>query len=479
MDGVLFDKVSVRFPALDSPALDNVSLAIRQGECVLLTGPCGCGKSTLLRLINGIVPQVIPGEISGHISINGAVPAREKLWQLGRMVATVYQNPRRQFFCADPLGELAFGSENAGQHPDEILARAAGITKHLAIAHLLSRSMFTLSGGELQRIAIGSALMDQPAFLLLDEPTSGLDAKSIAALTGILQSLRASGMTIVIAEHRLWFLRDVVDRVIRLRGGKIVEDIPASQFWLRDDALRRRQGLRALTRPASAQIPEPPAGDSGMSYHHPERGALYFPRGCITALCGENGAGKSTLANRIAGLEKTRDKILLDGKPFPLRQRLRRAFLVMQDVNRQLFGASVAQELQMGRHHASAHTLDKVIHDMALSELLRLHPMVLSGGQQQRVILALALLEQREVFIFDEPTSGLDYQGLHQVTARLKQLASTGAVVVLITHDEEFSAICADYRITLPPAMSAQGWNYAAADRMHINQREVIEHDDE
>lgn len=454
MGDILLEEVSVTFSSSDSPALDNVSLSVGQGECILLTGQCGCGKSTLLRLINGIVPHVIPGEIRGRISINGAVPAQEKLWQMGREIATVYQNPRRQFFCADPLGELAFGSENAGQNPDEILARAAEIAEHLAITRLLNRNMFTLSGGELQRIAIGSALMDQPAVLLLDEPTSSLDTKSMEVLIRILQSLRAGGVTIVIAEHRLWFLRDVVDRVVRLSRGKIVEDVPASQFWLRDDMLRCQQGLRALMRPVVSELPEPPDSGDGITYHQPGKEALHFPRGRVTALCGENGAGKSTLANRVAGLESSRGEILLDGKPFPFRQRLRRAFLVMQDVNRQLFGASVVQELRMGRCAVTKQALDNVIENMGLSKLLEIHPMALSGGQQQRVVVSLALLEHREVFIFDEPTSGLDFEGLLQVATRFKQLACSGAVVILITHDEELIASCADYQIVIPPVTS-------------------------
>ncbi|MGF6188792.1 ABC transporter ATP-binding protein [Serratia sp. 2723] len=456
MDDIVLEQVSVTFPGAGSPALDRVRLGVRQGECVLLTGHCGCGKSTLLRLINGIVPHVIPGVIEGRISINGMNPAAEKLYRLGRQVATVYQNPRRQFFCADPLGELAFGSENAGQEPAAILARAIGIAKRLGIEHLLARNMFMLSGGELQRIAIGSALMDQPSILLLDEPASNLDTRTISALAQILQSLRSIGMTIIIAEHRLWFLQGVVDRVLRLRQGQIVEDLPAHQFWQRDDTLRMQQGLRALTPPQPASLAEPPVGSGGIVYRHPVKGALHFPRGCVTVLFGENGAGKSTLARKLAGVENTRDEILLDGKPFPRRQRLRRSFLVMQDVNRQLFAASVLQELQMGLHTVNAQSLDRTINDMELGGLLDVHPMALSGGQQQRVVIALALLEQREVFIFDEPTSGLDYTGLIQVVSRLKQLASTGAVVILITHDEELSALCADFQIVMPSSLSSE-----------------------
>ncbi|MBE4815387.1 ABC transporter ATP-binding protein [Enterobacter cloacae complex sp. P41RS] len=448
MGDIHLDKVTVTFSSSE-PVLDNVSLSVRQGECILLTGECGCGKSTLLRLINGIVPHVIPGEISGHISINGTIPSQEKLWNLGREIATVYQNPRRQFFCADPLGELVFGSENAGQKPDEIIARATETAESLSISDLLNRNMFTLSGGELQRVAIGSALMDQPDILLLDEPTSSLDTKSMQALRGILQRLRTRGMTIIIAEHRLWFLHDVVDRVVRLSRGKIVEDMPASQFWLRDERLRCQQGLRTLVRPVVTDLPEPHQTDKGLTYHHPRQGALHFPRGRITVLSGENGAGKSTLARRIAGLEATCDAILLDGKQFSKGHRLKNAFLVMQDVNRQLFGASVAQELRMGRSKVTRHELNNVIQSMGLSKLLEHHPAALSGGQQQQVVVSLALLEHRDVFIFDEPTSGLDFEGLLLVAARLRLLADKGAVVILITHDEELCSRCADLRVYL------------------------------
>lgn len=219
-------------------------------------------------------------------------PAAEKLYRLGRRVATVYQNPRRQFFCADPLGELVFGSENAGQEPEAILVRAAGIARRLKIEHLLARNMFTLSGGELQRIAIGSALMDQPSILLLDEPASNLDTHSIRTLAQILQSLRSIGMTIIIAEHRLWFLQGIVDRVVRLSQGRIVEDLPARQFWQRDDALRMQQGLRALITPQAASLAEAPVGSDGIVYQHPAKGRMYFPRGCITVLSGDNGVGR-------------------------------------------------------------------------------------------------------------------------------------------------------------------------------------------
>lgn len=110
----------------------------------------------------------------------------------------------------------------------------------------------------------------------------------------------------------------------------------------------------------------------------------------------------------------------------------------------------------MGRHCVSAQSLDKTINDMGLAGLLDVHPMALSGGQQQHVAMALALLEPREVFIFDEPTSGLDYGGLLRVVSRLKQLASTGAVVILITHDEELSTLCADFQIVMCRALSSE-----------------------
>lgn len=450
MKGIVLNKVSVRFPTAKDPMLKDINLSVAEGECILLTGPCGCGKSTLLRLINGIVPHVVPGEISGTINVNGHIPAQEKIWRLGRTVATVYQNPRHQFFCAQPLYELAFGSENAGQEPEEILSRAKNIAQDLAILPLLNRSMFTLSGGELQRVAIGSALMDQPGFLLLDEPTSSLDTKNIHALASILRRLRAQGMTIIIAEHRLWFLRDVVDRVIRLTHGRIVEDVSAAIFWQREDALRREQGLRSLTQPITETLTEPPVDSiKGLTYPYSEQRILHFPRGAVTALCGENGIGKTTLAKHVSGLKRTHHQILLDGRPLSPKKRLRRTFLVLQDVNQQLFGASVAQELQMGRQFIRKQSLDQVIKDMELSKLLDRHPMALSGGQQQQVVVALALLQQQDILIFDEPTSGLDYAQLVRVAKRLNQLANAGKVIILITHDQELIALCADYQIIL------------------------------
>ncbi|MBJ3813672.1 ABC transporter ATP-binding protein [Shimwellia pseudoproteus] len=449
MDAIVLDQVSVHFPASATPALAGVDLRVRRGECLLLTGRCGCGKSTLLRLVNGVIPHVQPADCRGTVLVNGITPADHPLEITGRRVSTVYQNPRQQFFCADPLAELAFGSENAGDDPGHIMARAITVARALGIAHLLARNMFTLSGGELQRIAIAAAMMDSPAILLLDEPASSLDAGNIASLAGLLRDLRDAGMTILIAEHRLGYLRDIVSRVIRLEQGRIVEDLPAGHFWLRDDATRIAQGLRTLSAPLSTLPPAPPQGDDGILYRHRQWGTLHFPRSAVTVLAGASGAGKSTLAREIAGLVSCREPILVDGKPLSARQRLRRSFLVLQDVNRQLFAASVAQELQIGAGSDAA-TRQRVVSQLALEPLLDRHPQALSGGQQQRVAVALALIAQRDLLIFDEPTSGLDYAGLCLVAEQLASLASRGAVVVLITHDPELIAHCAHFQLTLP-----------------------------
>lgn len=155
----------------------------------------------------------------------------------------------------------------------------------------------------------------------------------------------------------------------------------------------------------------------------------------------------------------------MDGKRFTRRQRLRRVFLVMRDVNRQLFGASVGEELQMVRCAVDSLSLRAVIDDLTLGELLTEHPMALSGGQQQRVVIALALLEKRYVYIFDEPTSGLDYGGMEQVASRLKLLSNSGAIVILITHDEELCMRCADFQIFLPPSKLTQ-WPDADAESL-------------
>ena len=471
--------------------LEDVSLRVSPGECVLLCGPSGCGKSTLLRLINGLVPNFHPGALTGDVTVAGINAPASPLDVTGRRVSTVFQNPRTQFFTSEVRSELAFGPENFGMAPDTIRARLAVSARRTGIDDLLDAGLFRLSGGQKQLVACACAMVVEPRVHLFDEPTSNLSAESVDLLRSVLSDLHASGATMVIAEHRLSYLRGIVDRVILLDGGGIVREMPAERLWAMSEQERTGLGLRSL-RPVTPMRPSVVLHDAGTgggeegpgtSTSDEPAGALSsqgglelenlrfsygshrvldiphlrLPRGRVTALVGPNGAGKSTLTRVLVGLERASGVIRLDGRVLRAKERTRLGYVVMQDVHRQLFAADVREELTLGvpADQLDDDRIERILAEHGLAEVVGRHPMSLSGGQKQRLVIAAAQMVDKEVYVFDEPSSGLDYRHLRSTARTIRDLAESGKVVVVVTHDEELLDACADSVVQMRPLAPA------------------------
>ncbi len=474
IDQVSFGYGSQDATAATVPGLEDISLHVKPGECVLLCGPSGCGKSTLLRVMNGLVPHFHPGTLSGTVQVADLEVSTIPLDVTGRSVTTVFQNPRTQFFASRVRDELAFGPENFGIDPDLIRERLLRSAQQTGIDQLLDASLFRLSGGYQQLVSCTAAIVAQPRLYLLDEPTSNLSGQSIERLRTVLLGLRQAGATMVIAEHRLSYLRGIVDRMVLLEQGRIVREWPADQLWAMPEAQRVSLGLRTVhpldpllpdlvlqDGSPAPEVPEPtPSGLSLRklrfcygSHRVIDIPALDLPRGQVTAVVGPNGAGKSTLTRILVGLERAHGTICLDGRVLRARERTRLGYVVMQDVHRQLFGAEVREELVLGLPHPDQfqERVAEVLAEHSLSELAERHPMSLSGGQKQRLVIAAAQMVDKQIYVFDEPSSGLDYRHLQSTAQAIRSLADQGRVVVVVTHDEELLAACADRIVELQP----------------------------
>ena len=250
-DGAAVEFHGVAFSYADAegnlfePVLKGVSLSVARGQCVVVTGCSGCGKTTLMRLVNGLVPQAYDGELSGTVCVLGQDAADLGIEGLSLRVGSVFQNPRSQFFNLDTTSEIAFGCENAGLPHDEIRLRVRSAAADLGISHLLDRDIRELSGGQRQMVAIASVHALGPEVFALDEPTAALDVASMRTLAHLVRRLKELGRTVIVSEHRLWWLRGIADRVVHMEDGRIAHDWAAAEFERLPVRELHRMGLRA------------------------------------------------------------------------------------------------------------------------------------------------------------------------------------------------------------------------------------------
>ena len=483
------------YTGLDKGGLKNINLKIMDSECVLLCGASGCGKTTLTRLINGLIPHFYKGALSGEVIVNDKNIGEQELYSLAGVVGSVFQNPRSQFFSVDTDGEITFGPENIGLPKEEILKRKKNVITELNLRDLMNRSLFELSGGEKQKIACGSVAALLPHIILLDEPSSNLDWSAIRDLRKIIKLWKNQGKTIIISEHRLWYLKDIIDRVLYLEQGEIVHEWTQERFAALSDSELASYELRPLN--LEERYIQAFSGDTVITdkdidkvsdkkeilgepqkkrivikdlyFTYTPKKYLFFKKrlspvdadsctlripflsaklGEIIGIIGNNGSGKSTFLRCLCGLEKTCiGTVSIDGKIYTRKNLTKNCYMVMQDVNHQLFTDSVITEVMLSMEHPDEKKAEKILASLDLLQYKDKHPMALSGGQKQRVAIASAMAADAVMLLFDEPTSGLDYRHMKEVSALLKELAKKGKTIFVATHDPELAAECCDRTI--------------------------------
>lgn len=449
-------ELSFKYKGGSDYSLKDINLKIKKGECILLCGRSGCGKSTLLKLMNGIIPEFYDGDITGSVLVNGMNTFITPIYKLSKDVGSVFQNPKTQFYTTNTTDEIAFGLENYGIEREVINKRIKEVEKELHLENLMNKNIFNLSGGEKQKIAIASIYALNPEIFILDEPSSSLDIKSMEELSLTIKKLKSLGKTIIIAEHRLWYLKDIVDRAIYLEDGKIIREYSMDQIEKLSEDERMRTGLRHSDYKAIEGFDDFETLNKGallelknLIFKRNTRTILSikdlkFCYGNIIGIVGENGIGKSTLAKIMCGLYKAnKGKILKNDENFNIRSRLNESLLIMQEVNCQLFTDSVKDEIVSTSNIKDDNALDTWLKDMELKNISDRNPHTLSGGQKQRVIILSALLSDKKILFFDEPTSGLDYRNMKIVAKNIKKVKEEDKLILIISHDVEFlESVC-------------------------------------
>lgn len=437
-DVLTITNFSYCYPGAATPALTDVSCAIRRGECICVTGDSGCGKTTLLLAIKGL----LRGNSSAEAIRISLQPHDDGSTPLG----LVFQNAETQILCTTVAEEVAFGAENLCAPPEEIARRMRKSLRAVGLSNCETRQVERFSAGQKQRLTIASVLAMNPALLLLDEPTSQLDSKGKQDLCELLSALKNQGYTIVMTEHDPLPFSAIIDRYLPIAGGRLgaaTATVPAAGRSTTQTA-GRAQSAAKDTRAPIIDVKE-------ICLSYPETGRalqqvnLKVMRGEQIHLSGSNGAGKSSLLRCLTGLEKPDSgTVAVAGITNPRPEHLPgKVGVLFQNPARQLFAESVREEVAftLGRLGTSRQEAEQLVAEAldlcAIGHLAERAPLTLSFGEQHRVALAAVIAPRPELLLLDEPFAGLD---IPQRLSLLEILAAMpvryGTTVVIASHDE-------------------------------------------
>lgn len=487
-----FDQFSFQYRAQSEPTLHEIHLTIYKGEKVLIVGPSGSGKSTLSHCMNGLIPFLYEGEISGTLKVNGQLSSELGIAELSDRVGTVLQDPDGQFVGLTVAEDIAFKLENDDVPQIEMIRRVYDAAETVEFAEFLDYSPHSLSGGQKQKTTLAGVMVSDADILLFDEPLASLDPHTGQLTVELIDRIHQdTGKTIIVIEHRLEeVLHRPVDHIIVVNEGRIAADLhPAellSSNLLREIGIREPLYLNAL-RYAGGQIepnvqpqhidelvldayieplrrwydsiiaePSPPLETAALEVKQVSFGynannpilhdvSFRIGKGEIVCIAGRNGAGKSTISRLICGFYKPNaGQILLNGRDLrgdTIKERADVIGFVMQNPNHMLSKPLLYDEVALGlrTRGVSEEEITERVHDVL--KVCGLYPFrswpvsALSYGQKKRVTIASILVLQPEILILDEPTAGQDFRHYNEMMQFLQQLNAQGMTIIMITHD--------------------------------------------
>lgn len=424
-----FKDVSFTYKNSNNKVLDSVNFKINKGECILLTGVSGSGKSTLIHLMNGLIPTLYEGQLEGEILFKNKDLKDIESYDISKNIGYVSQDPRGHFFTTNTTSELVFSMENYGIPLNEMKKKYSQLVKLLELEKLVDKNIIYISSGERQKIAIGCSLSLEPEIIILDEPSSNLDFHMTKKLKQLIEKLKTEGYTIIIAEHRMYYIQDLIDRVFVISNGKVIEKTISELKSNNEVPLRSLDIFNLELENISSKNKELLLEINNITYKNILTNiTTTIYKGDVIGLIGKNGVGKTTLLRLLSNIMKP-DKGKVVGKVIP--------FLVMQDMDYQFFTESVESEMKFGDADNDLEKINSLLMKLGLTEYKDKIPFELSGGQKQRLLIAISALANVNLLMFDEPTSGLDYVNMTKVSGILKDLSKNSALIVA-THDIEF-----------------------------------------
>lgn len=454
-------------------SLKHVSFDIKSGSFVGVIGPTGAGKSTLCMALAGIIPNLADGTMTGLVEVNGMNTSRHSVSALSERIGYVQQDPEAQLFCASVEDEIAFPLENRGIAPDIIDKQIDVMLDLVGMTGYRKRVPTSLSGGQMQRVAIAAALAAEPDVLILDEPTAALDPEGKQEVFDVLERIRQTrSMTVIMAEQDTEHIAYWADQVLFMVNGELVRNGDASLF-VREKGLLESSGVQVADDP----LPQVKAVQQGkkhkkdkknqpeqskdvvisldhVSYQY-ERGGnaskalddvtFDIERGSFIGLIGRNGSGKTTLAKHLNGLIRpTQGTVTVDGldaSKHSVGEMAAHVGFVFQNPDHQIFCSTAKEEIAFG---PTALGLDGATVFKRVDEMLTLFdlhryedvsPATLGYGERRAVALSSVLAMRTPILVLDEPTAGLDHRLAARFLGTIEKLNQRGVTIVMISHD--------------------------------------------
>lgn len=447
--------------------LENINLSIPYGSISLLAGPSGEGKSTIMNIISGIIPNLIDGELSGEVKIDGEDVSKKKLGDICRKVGIVLQNPDSQIIQKSVEDEIAFGLENLGIKEKRIKKQIDIVTKLMELSPASESRKLSL--GQKQRLIIASILAMGQRIILLDEPLSSIDTAQGIKILKTLEALKKANYSILIVEHRLDILLPFVDKIYHIEN-KTLQEIKNKEEYLfsqsvqiedtQDDYVSDENIFEV--RNVSYKVKKKVILDD-MSFD--------IPKGKKTLILGENGCGKTTITQIIARLLKQSEGKInqkLDPKFKEKKRGSRKWFkkvgYIFQNPDYQLFMPTVKKELSFSSKDSAY--IDEIATLFDIKKLYDRHPQSLSEGEKRRASIAAIMAGKPDVVILDEPTVGQDYKHLKQMVDVLNEIhLKTHNTMIVITHDVRCAKALCDKSIWVEKGKIKEEGDKALVDK--------------
>lgn len=445
---IQLDIKALTFPDEREPALKNIKLNINAGEFIVITGGAASGKSLLLHAITSAAPKFYPCALSGTVMVADQDVSRIPLCQMADYLGYMMQEPQNQMVNRRVTDELAFGVSNLNLNQEEIANRVNEIMDFLGIRAFLDRTTDALSGGQAQKVVLGSILAMKTPILLLDQPTAELDPKTSSELYRHLGQLNREKKvtTLVVMDKSGAVLKDA-HRVLVMEAGMVKDFLPVAEY-------QQKYGVRKKSRQAEPiQVDENTDVIKLTGASHTYKGGVTgcqplnfsLKKGDFTAVIGQNGSGKSTMLKLIEGLVKpSTGSVELFGTPMTKKNvgELRRQIgFLFQNPDDQIFCSSVKDEISYVlknknlNEQAQEQKIQEILALIGLDGLEEMHPQRLSRGQRQLLALGSVVINDPELIIADEPTSGLNASQSQVVMEKLARLSRQGVSILLVTHD--------------------------------------------